>query len=60
MSNRQYKVVGSAKVLDNEPGATFSHDFSDDEENALLASGAILPVKDAPPKSEIQASVDGD
>lgn len=41
MSNRRYTVTGTTRVLDNDPGTTFTADFSEDEERALIASGAI-------------------
>ena len=45
MAKKRYRVCGELPVAGAQPGEEFSAEFLEHEEEALVASGAIEPVK---------------
>lgn len=52
MAKTTYRVTGGSVVAGNEPGSTFQHEFTAEEEAALIWGGAIKVVKKPTPDAK--------
>lgn len=50
MPSKTYKVVGTAPILDHQPGSTFTADLSDIEDYLVSIGGLEIVEDDKPPK----------
>lgn len=50
MPTKTYKVVGTAPILDHQPGSTFEADLSDIEDYLVSIGGLEVVDDDKPPK----------